>query len=497
MRVPWGGRTRRGRGIPSLRAKLTLANVALLALGIVVATAVSLIGMRHYLIAQIDAELNRGRESFGGAPLTLEQIDALGAVAVVRDRFLGGGEEARVPDQIFSATDRRGQVVALAGFEPTDGQRALAAAVADPRALAADPEPRDITVRGHPYRATGARLADGTYLLTATSTGALHTAVTKALKLDLAIGTVLLGLLAWLTMMSVRRRLRPLEDMVETSSAIAEGDLTRRVPSSKEATAEVEQLRLALNSMLHQVESAYRTRERSAAQLRRFVADASHELRTPLSAIRGYLQLYDKGMLREPAERKRAWGRVLAESDRMGRLVDELLTLARLDQRPELRLRPVDIALLVRDAADDLRVQQPGRPVTVDAEGALMVRADESGLRQIVGNLLANVRVHTPPDVPVRLAVERADGVVRLHVEDQGPGLAPEDAARVFDRFFRTGGGAGSGLGLAIVQSATHSLGGEVTVRTAPGEGLAVTVTLPARTGPREVTPGETPAPPP
>jgi two-component system OmpR family sensor kinase len=285
--------------------------------------------------------------------------------------------------------------------------------------------------------------------------------------------------------------------MVETSSAIAEGDLTRRVPSSKEATAEVEQLRLALNSMLHQVESAYRTRERSAAQLRRFVADASHELRTPLSAIRGYLQLYDKGMLREPAERKRAWGRVLAESDRMGRLVDELLTLARLDQRPELRLRPVDIAGLVRDAADDLRVQQPGRPVTVHADGALLVRADESGLRQILGNLLANVRVHTPADVPVRLAVERSDGVVRLHVEDRGPGLAAEDAARVFDRFFRAGGGAGSGLGLAIVQSAARSAGGEVTVRTAPGEGLAVTVTLPARTGPGEVTPGATPAPPP
>ncbi|GHF13186.1 sensor histidine kinase [Streptomyces fumanus] len=495
MRAPWGGRSRR---VPSLRAKLTLANVALLALGIVVATAVSLIGMRHYLIDQIDAELNRGRQTLGGKPLTLEEINSLGAMALVLDQFLGESDRPTPPDQIFTAIDRRGRVIAVAGLDVTEGQRALAAAVDDPRALAADPEPRDLTVRGHPYRATGIPLADGTYLLTATSTGALHTGVAKALKLDLAAGTVLLGLLAWLTMMSVRRRLRPLEDMVETSSAIAEGDLTRRVPSSKEATAEVEQLRLALNSMLHQVESAYRTRERSAAQLRRFVADASHELRTPLSAIRGYLQLYDKGMLNEPGERKRAWGRVLAESDRMGRLVDELLTLARLDQRPELRLRPVDIARLVRDAADDLRVQQPGRPVTVHADGSLLVRADESGLRQIVGNLLANVRVHTPADVPVRLAVERSGGVVRLQVEDKGPGLAAEDAARVFDRFFRAGGGAGSGLGLAIVQSAARSLGGEVTVRTAPGEGLAVTVTLPARTGPPDpVTPGATPAPPP
>ncbi|WP_316316851.1 histidine kinase dimerization/phospho-acceptor domain-containing protein, partial [Clavibacter michiganensis] len=129
---------------------------------------------------------------------------------------------------------------------------------------------------------------------------------------------------------------------VETSSAIAEGDLTRRIPSNSDPTLEVEQLRVALNSMLHQVESAYRTRERSAAQLRRFVGDASHELRTPLAAIRGYLQLYDRGMLPEPAERKRVWDRMNGEVDRMGRLVDELLTLARLDQRPELRFRNID-----------------------------------------------------------------------------------------------------------------------------------------------------------
>jgi two-component system, OmpR family, sensor kinase len=255
------------------------------------------------------------------------------------------------------------------------------------------------------------------------------------------------------------------------------------VPSSHHPTQEVEQLRLALNSMLHQVESAYRTRERSAAQLRRFVADASHELRTPLSAIRGYLQLYDKGMLREPAERKRAWDRMTGEADRMGRLVDELLTLARLDQRPELRFRNVDLARLVRDAAEDLRAQQPGRPVTVSAEGALLVRADESGLRQVLGNLMANVRTHTPADVAVALSLERAGGVVRMCVADEGPGLAEEDAARIFDRFFRAGGGAGSGLGMAIVQGVAAAHGGGVAVRTSPGAGLAVTITLPSGQG--------------
>ncbi|MFF3461219.1 sensor histidine kinase [Streptomyces sp. NPDC002619] len=472
----------RRHGIHSLRGGLTLANVGLLAVGILVATAVSLMGMRLYLLGQVDAELTKTRQTLAASHLTVQQIDSLAALAIVRDRFVQPptGEQPH-PDSVFAVVDAHGRARTIAGFPPSDSQRALSRSVGDPGALAHSAEPREISVHGAAYRAIAVALADGNYILIANQTDALHKGIDKALKLDIAIGTLLLALLACVTMFSVRRRMRPLEDMVETSSAIAEGDLTRRVPSSHHPTQEVEQLRLALNSMLHQVESAYRTRERSAAQLRRFVADASHELRTPLSAIRGYLQLYDKGMLREPVERKRAWDRMNGEVDRMGRLVDELLLLARLDQQPELRFRNVDVSRLVRDAADDLRVQQPDRPVTVTADGSLLVRADESGLRQVLGNLLANVRTHTPADVPVRLGVERADGVVRLCVADEGPGLAEDDAARIFDRFFRAGGGAGSGLGMAIVQGVVHSHGGEVAVRTAPGEGLAVTVTLPER----------------
>ncbi|WP_405470707.1 sensor histidine kinase [Streptomyces canus] len=471
-------------GIHSLRGKLTLANVALLAIGIVAATAVSVMGMRYYLLDQIDSELLKTRDSLGGSQITLREIDSLSMLGFVRDRLMPAQQESsdeRSTETVFAVVDRTGEPISILGFDPTEAQQSLAEAAGEPRALAADSEPHDVTLDGSTYRATAVRLGDGSYALLAAPTDVLHQGVAKAVRLDLAIGTLLLALLACLTMFSVRRRMRPLEDMVETSSAIAEGDLTRRVPSSREATLEVEQLRVALNSMLHQVESAYRTREQSAAQLRSFVADASHELRTPLSAIRGYLQLYDKGMLSDPDDRKRAWARVLAETDRMGRLVDELLTLARLDQQPELRFRNVDLSRLVRDAAEDLRVQQPGRPVEVAAEGSLLVRADESGLRQVLGNLVANVRTHTPPEVPVRLGVEREEGVVRLCVADEGPGLHADDAARVFDRFFRVGGGAGSGLGLAIVQGVVRAHGGEVAVRTAPGEGLAVTVSLPAR----------------
>lgn len=471
----------RTRGIHSLRGKLTLANVALLALGIIVATAVSLMGMRYYLLDQVDSELFKTRDSLGSTQITARQIDSMSALAFVRDGKIPESQGPPNSDSLFALVDTTGHSLTIGTFEPTENQRALAAAVDDPRSLTGDAEPQDVTVDGTPFRVIGVSLKDGTTILLASSTDALHKGMAKALKLDLTFGALLLALLAVLTMLSVSRRLRPLEDMVETSSAIAEGDLARRVPSSHHPTQEVEQLRLALNSMLHQVESAYRTRERSATQLRRFVADASHELRTPLSAIRGYLQLYDKGMLREPGERKRAWDRMTGEADRMARLVDELLTLARLDQQPELRFKNVDLSRLVRDAAEDLRAQQPERPVSVGADGALLIHADESGLRQILGNLVANVRTHTPADVAVTLGLERVDGVVRLCVADEGPGLDEDDASRIFDRFFRAGGGAGSGLGMAIVQGVAAAHGGEVVVRTAPGEGLAVTVTLPAK----------------
>ncbi|KAA0935464.1 sensor histidine kinase [Streptomyces apricus] len=419
-----------GHGVHSLRGQLTLANVVLLALGIVMATAVSLMGMRYYLLDQIDSELFRMRDSLQGTQLTARQIDSLSALAFIRDGKVPESMGPPNADTLFAVVDAKGAPLTFRSLVPTPNQRALAAAVGDsPQELTGDADPREVTVDGSAFRVVGVPLADGTVVLVAGSTDALHKGMAKALKLDLFFGVLLLALLAVLTMLSVGRRLRPLEDMVETSSAIAEGDLARRVPSSHHPTQEVEQLRLALNSMLHQVESAYRTRERSAAQLRRFVADASHELRTPLSAIRGYLQLYDKGMLREPAERKRAWDRMTGEADRMGRLVDELLTLARLDQRPELRFRNVDLARLVRDAAEDLRAQQPGRPVTVSAEGALLVRADESGLRQVLGNLVANVRTHTPADVAVALSLERVGGVVRVCASARSPPGSPAPAA--------------------------------------------------------------------
>ncbi|WP_405985044.1 ATP-binding protein [Streptomyces sp. NBC_00872] len=485
-------RTGRPHRTRSLRTKLTLVNVLLLALGITVATAVSLFGLRHYLLGAIDSELTGSRDALRRSGITMKQIESLSALAAVRDVLAPGDSGASTlprPETVFVSVAPSGRAVFFAGIGPSARQRALAEAVTDPKAAARFTTARDVDVDGEPYRMTAAELRDGTVVLLAKSTKTVHQSLKAALKLDLAFGTLLLVLLAVMTLMGAGRTLRPLKDMVETASAIAEGDLTRRIPGRHDTIAETEQLRLALNSMLQQVESAYVTRERSAAQLRRFVADASHELRTPLAAIRGYLQLYDRGMLREPAERTRAMSRMNAEADRMSRLVDELLTLARLDQRPELRLRPVDMSRLVRDAADDLRAQQPDRTVEVAAAGTMLVQGDEPGLRQVIGNLLTNIRVHTPEAAPVTVELTRSEcGEVRLRVADRGPGMEEADADRIFDRFFRvtgaTGTGTGmgtggSGLGMSIVQAVVASHGGEVTVETAPGAGLAVTVTLP------------------
>ncbi|MFD4141540.1 sensor histidine kinase [Streptomyces sp. NPDC058572] len=199
-----------------------------------------------------------------------------------------------------------------------------------------------------------------------------------------------------------------------------------------------------------------------------------------------------RGRHQRRTQDERVQARMNAEADRMGRLVDELLTPARLDRQPELRMNPVDLSRLVRDGADDLRAQQPRRPLTVRAGGALIVHGDESGLRQVVGNLLSNIRAHTPVEAAVRVELTRTETAdrgpwVRLEIADDGPGMSAKDAERIFDRFFRAAGGGsadgpvGSGLGMAIVQALVAAQGGTVTVRTAPGEGLAVTVGLLAR----------------
>jgi two-component system, OmpR family, sensor kinase len=464
------------RRIPSLRARLTLINVALLAVGLALIACGSVWGLRSYLVDRVDDDL-RSMQAARGTDLTAASLRELtGRGGVLHD--LEAANEGGSDVSLGALIGPSGRVMPIFGFGSVAEQQALIDAIPDPAELAASGDIDDVDVADEPYRVAAVELKDGSIIVAAGSMETVKASVERLIHIEVVVGVSLMVVLAAISLATARRRLRPLEDMVETASAIAEGDMSRRVAERGPTSSEVEQLRTALNAMLQQIEIAFQTRERLNAQLRNFAADASHELRTPLASIQGYLQLYDRGMLNEE-EIERARDRIRAETERMARLVDQLLALARLDQQPELRLAPVDLACLVRDAASDLVAVEPDRPVRIEIpEEPVVVRGDDAQLRQVVGNLLSNVRVHTPTDAAVTVTVTPRG---RVWIADDGPGMRPDDAARVFDRFFRVGadGADGSGLGLSIVQAVIDAHGGTVEVDTAPDEGTTVTVTLP------------------
>jgi len=302
---------------------------------------------------------------------------------------------------------------------------------------------------------------------------------------------------------AVRRSLRGLREIEGTAAQIAAGDLSQRVPPAPETT-EVGRLGAALNSMLAQIETAFDARTRSEERMRRFVADASHELRTPLAAIRGYGELYRMGALTEKDQVDDTMRRIEQSATRMGGLVEDLLALARLDSDRPGRTEPVDLAVLATDAAHDLRAIDPTREVRVGpladaaapgpdgAPPATVVAGDEARLRQVVANLVGNVARHTPAGTPAELGVGRVGDRVVLEVRDHGPGIAPEHAARVFERFYRVdasrtregdGTGGGAGLGMAIVAAIVEAHHGDVAITQTPGGGATIRVALPAADG--------------
>jgi two-component system OmpR family sensor kinase len=271
--------------------------------------------------------------------------------------------------------------------------------------------------------------------------------------------------------------------MARTADEIAAGDLSRRVEHTPQPS-EVGKLGEALNGMLGRLEEAFGERQRAEDQLRRFVADASHELRTPLTSIRGYAELFRVGANRRPEDLARSMRRIEQEAARMGVLVDDLLLLARLDEGRPLRREPVDLRALAADAVADARAAEPRRPLELDVNGPVLVSGDDARLRQVLGNLLANVRTHTPVDAPATVRVHREGDDARLEVRDAGPGLDPADAEQAFERFYRADvsrhrSSGGSGLGLAIVQAVSEAHGGRAGVDSVPGQGATFWVRLP------------------
>jgi len=341
------------------------------------------------------------------------------------------------------------------------------------------------------WRAVAYPLDDGGFIQLALPLDGVDEAVDRLRLLVILFGLVVAGACAVLGWLAIRKAFAPLTGVERTAAAIAAGDLSRRVPAYP-PTTEVGRLTSALNGMLAQIETAFRARQASETRTRRFAADASHELRTPLAAIRGYAELYRQGAVREPDDVARTMGRIEDEARRMGGLVEDLLLLARLDQQLPARTDPVDLAVLAGDAVHDARGLAPDRTVRLvgvrpgGGPDPSVVTGDENRLRQVVANLLANAVRHTPAGSPIEVAVGRDGETAVLEVRDHGPGIPPDHAEKVFERFYRVdssrarGQGGGSGLGLSIVAAVASSHGGRVGVAPTPGGGATFRLELPA-----------------
>ena len=459
--------------IASLRGRLVAGVLALAAAGMLLVGGITYATQRSFQLSRVDGQL---------AAATQPLVNKLGGDAYDHDYGgppggrhdggppRGGGAPA---DTYGEIRDSSGQVLQHGYLVPEDGQ-------VEPSLPADIPTGKARTIGD--YRVLATSLGSGVVAVTAVSLAdtdeTLHSLLLNE-GLVIAGVLVLLGLFAWLI---VRVGLLPLDRMGHTAAAIAGGDLSHRVETTDPRT-EVGRLGLALNRMLDRLEAAFAAREASQERLRRFIADASHELRTPLTSIRGYAELHRMGATGSPADTEKSMRRIEEEAARMGVLVEDLLTLARLDEVREAEHAPLDLATLARDAVDDARVTAPDREISLDAVPA-RVSGDADQLRQVLGNLLRNALVHTPAGTPIDVSMTAGDEV-RVVVRDHGPGLPTDDADALFERFWRAEGGrergkGGAGLGLAIVAGIVDAHGGRVSAANASDGGAVFTVRLPA-----------------
>ncbi len=333
---------------------------------------------------------------------------------------------------------------------------------------------------GPEYRLQATTVA-GRTLIVATSLTAVNATLDSLRTIQLAVSLGLLAALLLLMTILIRQGLRPLEAMAKEADVIAAGDLTRRVQPT-EGDGEIARLGRALNGMLAQIETAFAQRALSEERLRSFLADASHELRTPLTSIRGYAELLRKDALGDGTARDRALARIEQEAARMGSLVGDLAVLAREGEGPVPARHRVDLAAVAAEAVADAKTLEADRPIEFHASAEVPVAGDDARLEQMVHNLLGNALAHTPKGTPVDVGVAvRGDQAV-LEVRDRGPGLSPDQAQHVFDRFYRADVDrldGGSGLGLYIVASLARTFGGTATVDTEIGRGSTFQVVLP------------------
>jgi two-component system OmpR family sensor kinase len=517
----------------SLRIRLMLGLLALAAIGLVILDAVSYTALRSYLMDRVDQQVTsatfpagnqlRAKSALSKRGITRKALARHG-IGLLRgipvpppgagpgDQVFGpgpgpgpgegqgriGGTAPPGPPQLFPAgtfaelRNGQGKVLARQPFSYGQSHVPRPALPAQLPASGSPGTPDLFTVgssggSSSDFRAAAVALpGGGDTVVVAVPLSDVQQTLDRLKLIEVIVSGAVLAALAALAWWVIRLGLRPLERMEETANAIAGGDLSARVEST-DARTEVGRLGIALNGMLHQIEGAFGERQASENRLRRFLADASHELRTPLSSIRGYAEIFRLGPGQDPAELGKAMRRIEDEAARMGGLVDDLLTLARLDEVREPVREPVDLATVAADACADARAAAPGRLITLEAAEGAEVLGDPDQLRQVIANLLRNALQHTPPGTSVEVSIASEGARARLEVRDHGPGL-PEDAGeQVFERFWREGpsrkrDGAGAGLGLAIVRAVIAAHGGEVQAANAPGGGAVFTVLLPVRT---------------
>ncbi len=483
----------------SLRTRLLGSVLLLSAAGLILLAAVTYAEQRSFLLGRIDSELRAATpavsvalDTAGYRPGAGEQypagegpLGAGGGGGPGHGGPIGGGPNLNLPPGTYGQR-RDAQGTVLGHILLTYRQTAPAA----PSIPATVPIGKPFTVgsvgsSGSSYRVLASHDPEDTGLTLVAVP--LHEVEQTLSRLRLVEALVIVGVLIVLGISAffvVRLGLRPLDRMEASAGEIAAGELSRRVTPATSRT-EVGRLGLALNAMLDRLEQAFAERQDSEDRLRQFLADASHELRTPLASIRGYAELFRMGATRDETARRTAMQRIEDESKRMGVLVEDLLTLARLDEAPALRRAPVDLAMLARDAVEDALATAPERPISLDAPDPAIVSGDPHQLRQVLANLMRNTLVHAPGQTPIELSVKQDEQAATLSVRDHGPGLPRgADPDRLFDRFWRAEAGrergkAGAGLGLAIVAAVVEGHGGQISASNAPDGGALFIVRLP------------------
>jgi two-component system OmpR family sensor kinase len=462
----------------TLRTRLIAILAVMITVGLVLSGAATYGALRNFLYARVDDQLQQIQ------PIAVRVLIESAEGNVTGDGAPGG--TAGLPIAAYAeARDANGNVIASEAFGSSSGDSPYVPRI--PNNLDT-PTNTPITVpsledQSYLFRLLASPTVSGGTLIVAIPLADAQDTLERLVRSEVIVAIIVIGAIALLAWIIIRKELRPLDAMAAAATEIAAGDLSRRVSESHLRT-EVGRLGLALNRMLERIEQAFEARKASEEGMRRFLGDASHELRTPLTSIRGYSELFRRGAADRPEDLALSMRRIEEEAERMGVLVDDLLVLASADRMRPMEAGDVDLQPMLQEIARDAQVADPERTIDLVTVSDLVVTGDEARLRQAVTNLVRNALVHTPAGTPIKLQLARDDRNAVIAIEDSGEGLSEEVLAHAFERFWRSDPSraretGGTGLGLAIVEAIVRGHNGTVTAENISGRGARFTITIP------------------